>query len=132
MIPQVTLNLKADVLIGRDNGFSTHEYDHENPVYIHYIDGPDGKNYLMYIGTTWSGQMLISVFDPTPSDNGPPAILNKKYFGYKLYYETRDFITTSDGGFAVFGYTLIAGRFQQFCLLKFSSDQFLELIYGPQ
>lgn len=128
MIPIVKLDLNADSVLVSDNGFSTREYSYSAPLYLHTLTAPNGENYLFYVGTTWSGQTLICVFDMKPEGSGRPQILNKAYYGYKLYYEVRDFIITQDGGFAIFGYTLVSGRFQQFCMLKFSSNQLVKLV----
>jgi hypothetical protein len=118
MLPDMSLRIDTINAISKGSSvFSTREIDPNYPVFIQSLSHR-GKNYLLYMGTTWNGRILMVSFQM----DGEIKPVQKKYLGFNSFYEARSFVRTDDEGFAVLGTTYTAGRFSQLVLFKFSEE----------
>ncbi|MGB0523525.1 MAG: hypothetical protein ACPGJS_11230 [Flammeovirgaceae bacterium] len=97
--------------------FSTRELVRDYPVSITKVS-KGGVDALIYMGTTNNGQILLLSFNQATGD-----LLNRRLLGFDSFYIGKRFLQTSDGGFAVLGEVVTAGRFKQICLFKFSPSE---------
>src|SRR5690554_1102187 len=93
------------------------ELDAQSPVLIKNMS-INGLNYVVYLATTKSNQLMLSFYEKGSSD--PKAI---KYIGQSVPLKASDFIMTKDEGLIILAQTTVMGSFNRIGTIKLSKEE---------
>ena len=98
------------------------ELDAESPVLIKNLT-INSKNYVVYLATTKSNQLLISFYE-----SGTNELKASKYFGQSVPLQAADFSLTSDGGLMILSRVTVMGSFNRIATIKLSKEELVEIV----
>ena len=98
------------------------ELDAESPILIKNLT-INSKNYVVYLATTKSNQLLISFYE-----SGTSELKASKYFGQSVPLQAADFSLTSDGGLMILSRVTVMGSFNRIATIKLSKEELVEIV----
>ena len=81
------------------------------------------RNVTMYLSDTKNGQIVLFIYDQSTGN-----LIRTRYFGSSNTFQAGNFTLTQDGGIAIVGKNLVAGRFARICLFKLSPKEVEEWV----
>ena len=117
LLPQVEVNPEAisssSELVANDFP----EIDTDARIVVHEII-QQGQSVIVFATHTKKRQLILYAYDKESGE-----LLGTQYLGQTNPYQAGDFVSTEDGGLAVFAETFLAGRFSRPCLFKLSAEE---------
>lgn len=98
------------------------ELDAQSPVLIQQISIA-GKNYVVYLASTKSNQLLLSFYT-----KGSSELKGIKYLGQSVPLKACGFVKTTDEGLLVLSRVTVMGSFNRIATIKLSKEELEELV----
>lgn len=98
------------------------ELNAESPVLIKNV-AINGSDYIVYLATTKSNQLLLSVYS-----KGGSEVKGIKYFGQSVPLKACDFSMTEDGGLMILSRVTVMGSFNRVATIKMSKSELESIV----
>lgn len=93
------------------------ELDAQSPVLIKNVN-IKGVNYVTYLATTKSNQLLLSFYE-----KGNSTLIGSKYIGQSVPLKAGDFAETADGGLMILTRVTVMGSYNRLATIKLSKEE---------